>query len=210
MYAPAPCSYEAAARLCRSAGGNSKRDQGPWPEGHGEATPSAACCSNVASTIPQCPATCEPSSCLLNHRLPMALTPCSAPPPEGVTNELWSLRGLEGKEPAQWTPLQLEGPAPASRRGHAVAGGSPGAWPRGPEHSGMQRGAHPGEWPGWPAGRWSPGGQSRPGIEHLRLLPAGPALPMHPPRPPSHPTPPLPQSRAIGWCLWAASPSSAP
>ncbi|KAL4458993.1 hypothetical protein ABPG75_013858 [Micractinium tetrahymenae] len=39
----------------------------------------------------------------------------------GVTNELWSLRGLEGKEPAQWTQLQLEGPPPAPRRGHAVA-----------------------------------------------------------------------------------------
>ncbi|KAL4431596.1 hypothetical protein ABPG77_001438 [Micractinium sp. CCAP 211/92] len=39
----------------------------------------------------------------------------------GVTNELWSLRGLDGSEPAQWTPLQLEGPPPAPRRGHAVA-----------------------------------------------------------------------------------------
>ncbi len=44
------------------------------------------------------------------------------PCPAGVTNELWSLRGLDGEGPPQWTQLQLEGPAPAPRRGHAVAG----------------------------------------------------------------------------------------
>ncbi|KAI7835438.1 hypothetical protein COHA_010667 [Chlorella ohadii] len=43
----------------------------------------------------------------------------------GVTNELWSLRGLDGEGPAQWTQLQLEGPAPAPRRGHAVAATGP-------------------------------------------------------------------------------------
>ncbi|PRW60075.1 rab9 effector with kelch motifs [Chlorella sorokiniana] len=43
----------------------------------------------------------------------------------GVTNELWSLRGLEGEGPAHWTQLQLEGPAPAPRRGHAVAATGP-------------------------------------------------------------------------------------
>ncbi|KAI3436230.1 hypothetical protein D9Q98_002284 [Chlorella vulgaris] len=39
----------------------------------------------------------------------------------GVTNELWSLRDLEGSGSATWTQLQLEGPAPPPRRGHAVA-----------------------------------------------------------------------------------------
>lgn len=44
----------------------------------------------------------------------------------GVTNELWSLRGLEGEGPPQWAQLTLEGPAPAPRRGHAVAGARAG------------------------------------------------------------------------------------
>lgn len=69
---------------------------------------------------------------------PAALAPACACPayacpalpcPAGVTNELWSLRGLvegEGEAPPQWTQLQLEGPAPAPRRGHAAA--SAGHW----------------------------------------------------------------------------------
>lgn len=58
------------------------------------------------------------------HPLPPTATPSA-----GVTNELWSLRGLEGEGPAQWTQLQLEGPAPAPRRGHAVAGAGRSSWP---------------------------------------------------------------------------------
>eukprot|EP00887_Chlorella_sp_A99_P006672 scaffold3.g6672.t1 len=42
----------------------------------------------------------------------------------GVNGELWSLRGVQdGDGPPAWTQLHLEGPAPAPRRGHAVAGG---------------------------------------------------------------------------------------
>jgi hypothetical protein len=58
----------------------------------------------------------------------------------GVSNELWSLRGLvesgsdsagagagaEGASDPQWTLLQLDGPAPPPRRGHAAA--SLGRW----------------------------------------------------------------------------------
>lgn len=40
----------------------------------------------------------------------------------GVSNELWSLRGLDGKSSVQWTLLQLDGGSvPAPRRGHAAA-----------------------------------------------------------------------------------------
>lgn len=61
------------------------------------------------------PITCNPPHVNFHSRLPI-------PSLAGVTNELWSLRGLEGEGPAQWTQLQLEGPAPTPRRGHAVAG----------------------------------------------------------------------------------------
>lgn len=39
----------------------------------------------------------------------------------GPVNDLWSLRGVHDSTPPQWTHLQLEGPVPAPRRGHASA-----------------------------------------------------------------------------------------
>ena len=124
---------------------------------------------------------------------PHSCSPSSLPAPPGVTNELWSLRGLDGDAPAQWTQLQLEGPAPPPRRGHAVAGAMDAG-------RGVERAAGCSRGPGW----------------HPRV-PLAPArccgswfvgrswcAPNEPPPCPA-PAPALaPQPRAPGWCSRAA------
>ncbi len=49
----------------------------------------------------------------------------------GVLDDLWTLKGADGSEPAKWTQIKLR-PAPAARFGHAIAGGMPTArtWAR--------------------------------------------------------------------------------
>lgn len=40
----------------------------------------------------------------------------------GLTRDLWTLRGAGAEEEAPaWIPLELPGPAPAPRKGHACA-----------------------------------------------------------------------------------------
>ena len=43
----------------------------------------------------------------------------------GLLSDLWTLRGLglDGEEAPAWIPLELPGPAPSPRKGHACAGG---------------------------------------------------------------------------------------
>lgn len=45
----------------------------------------------------------------------------------GVLDDLWTLKGADGSEPAKWTQIKLR-PAPAARFGHAIAGGVLRVW----------------------------------------------------------------------------------